>query len=143
MLKHPSPKHFRFLLSFGFIVWVAMFIVEYYGFDVNTNDEVTALQWNYHGSKLPYATVDFVYWFGTILYGVGLIGMMFMRGWARVLVMLSIIIDFITTGFMGLLVVTGTMDMLSILVNIVVGVPLVLSFFEPCSRYFQAPKKTV
>ena len=141
MFPYPSQKFFRQMLLFGLIVWLSMFIVEATNYDVNSHEEEKILTWNYFGSLLPPPVSSAIYWIQTILYGIGLIAMIFLKGWGRFLILASIIVDFLSTTFLGLVVTTGAMDMLNLLAGTLIGIPLVLSFFDPCSSYFTHSKK--
>ncbi len=141
MLSHPSPKFFRQLLLFGFIVWISTYIVTYTDYDVKSRDELVALDWNGFGSTLSETAFWVLLGAKEILFGVGLMAMLMFRGWGRFLILGSLLIEFLSTSFMGLIVFTGPMDMLCLLYWVLVWIPLVLSFFEPCSSYFNRSKK--
>ncbi len=140
MFPYPSIKFFRQLLVFSLLVWASIVIIQWTGTDAVTVEETELLRWNYYGAKIPYNLLNIIYWAVNGIHAAGLIAMIFLRGWGRLLVVASIGLDFLTTSFMGMIVSTGVIDMLSIVDYSLVSIPLVLSFFDPCSGYFDKTK---
>ena len=137
MIPYPSKKFFRQQLIFGLIVWSASYVVSYYNYDVNSVGEADVLTWNYYGSKIPEELVWLLNMFLSAVFVIGVIGMIFFQGWGRILLLVQLVIGCFITPFMGLIVTTGALDMLYIISSVLIGVPFILSFFEPCSSYFQ------
>ena len=136
MIPFPSKKYFRIQLIFGLVIYVLYLVVGYTSYDLRDQIGFDMVALNFYGSIIDIETAYLLYDFVTVVNFCGVLGMILFQGWGRFLILGGLLVNFVITPFCGMVVITGTMDMLWILTEVLVGVPWVLSFFEPCSQYF-------
>ncbi|MGJ8655823.1 MAG: hypothetical protein ACSHX6_05170 [Akkermansiaceae bacterium] len=142
MIHYPSKQFFRQQVIFGFIVWIAINVICYYNYDVKSIDEADLLSLNFYGSMIPPEHCWSISIAITVFYTVGILALIYFQGWGRILILVVLGIECFLSPFMGMIVDTGSMDMLSTIADVLIGVPWVLSFFEPCSSYFDPPHRS-
>lgn len=144
MIPHPSRNFFRQQLLFGLFVWCVMYVILFTGYDIKSPELADLMLWDYYGASFSPNTLWVILNILDITYVVGIIAMIFFQGWGRFLIIIQLVLWCFLTPFMGIGVFTATIDMLSIITGVLIGVPVVLSFFHPCSEYFikaNKPKK--
>lgn len=96
-----------------------------------------ALEWNYYGAMAPFPLLMAVLWVLLLGYLIGGIGLVCFTRWSRGVLLLVIVLSVLITPFSGLSVSRGLPLAISSLGSMLLLIPLVLSFFPPCSGYFQ------
>ncbi len=142
MIPHPSKKFFRQQLIFGLFVWCVVTIITYTNYDINSVVEADMVSLNNFGTPLSPTVLWILLTILDVAYVVGIIAMIFFKSWGRFLMIARLACECFLTSFMGILVLTGVIDMLLIIEGVLIGIPLVLSFFHPCSEYFTNTNET-
>jgi len=137
MIPFPSKKYFRLQLILGLVIYVLYFVIGYTGYDLRDQAELNIASLSFYGSIIEIETAYLLYDFIAVVNVCGVVGMILLQGWGRFLILGGLLVEFLATSFCGIVIMTGMSNMLYILVQVLVGVPWVLSFFDPCSRYFE------
>lgn len=138
VFEYPSKQFFRQMLVFGFLVWIVINLISYYNYDVRTIEEADALSWNFYGCALSPGFCWLINMAIVVMYTVGVLGLICFQSWGKIVILLVLVVECFISPFMGLVVYTGSIDMLSIISSVLIGIPWVLSFFEPCGSYFDS-----
>ncbi len=137
MIPYPTKKFFRQQLFFGLLLWFAMKIIVYTNYGITSIEMENLISWNYYGA---YFSSDIIWWISIcsdLSYAIGIITMIFFKGWGRILVIGHLGCSCMLTALMGMVIHTGMVDMMLMISGVLIWFPLVLSFFDPCSKYFE------
>ena len=136
MIPFPSKPVFRGLSLAAVVLQVIAMLSWICDWTFGGEAANTALQWSSYGSILPYAIV---YWWGQaypILFSIGLLFFFLFHGWSRIFLLCLLVISLLLTPLSGLSVSDALSSFLYSLANLVFWLPFLLSFFSPCSEYF-------
>lgn len=135
-MKHPSKEQIRVLAFAGILLTATGSLFDVFQFPSPTPEESAALEWNYWNALIPY-TAQITIW---ALVGsstlVGVIGFILFQAWSRWLLLGSMALLALTSPFMGLYVARGLGEGLTTIGGLLFMFPFVLSFFPPCSDYY-------
>ncbi|MGE9269108.1 MAG: hypothetical protein ACQKBY_13530 [Verrucomicrobiales bacterium] len=135
-MNYPTKKQMSSMALVGFAFQAGGFLKDYLRFPTPSAEVSNALDWNFWGAVLPDDVLQVVV--VLILGGelVGFIGFLLFQGWARFLLAGSFVAAALLNALMGLYVVRGESLALMNLGWLIFMVPLVLSFFPPCSNFY-------
>jgi hypothetical protein len=136
MFPFPNKRAFRGLTLVAVVLQVLAMISWICDWTSAGEAARTALQWSSYGSILPY---EIVYWWGQsypILFSVGLLFFFLLQGWSRIYLFGLLVLSLLLIPFSGLTVSDSLSSFLYSLANLFFWIPFLLSFFPPCSEYF-------
>lgn len=136
-MKHPSRNTFRAVALLGFVLTGISYVGLENRWFVYSQPALDALDWNYFGAILP---DDFLPWVWRALLAswvVGAAAFVLFASWSRPMLAVLLAAEFVLMPFQGLYVSTGIHDAIGGIGSLCFLVTFVLSFFDPCSRYFQ------
>ena len=140
-VNYPTREQFRYIFLVGLLISILAGLMEGLRIPKPSQEVSDALDWNYWGSTMsPEGQV--VIWF--LLIGssaVGAIGFLLFYGWSRWLLLFAIILEIMSSPFLGLYVIRGITYGFGYLGGLLFFIPFILSFFQPCSEYFIKTKK--
>lgn len=134
MMNAPSPRQFRIIAILGLILKL-IYLLDLP--DWKFSGEIRELMlWNYFGSLLPEQSVYYLWWLYFIAFVVGSLLFILFVSWSRWLLLVVIIYSLLLELGCGVLVTAPLENFLGSLAFWFFVVPFVLSFFPPCSAYF-------
>jgi hypothetical protein len=142
MIPFPSKRDFRLLTLVAVALQVIAMLSWLFGWILGGDAARTTLQSASYGSILPYQVV---YWWGQaypILFCIGLLFFFLFKGWSRIFLLGLLCISLALVPFSGLNVTDAMPSFLYSLANLVFWIPFLLSFFTPCSEYFNKPQNS-
>lgn len=143
-MKHPSRSAFRVIAVLGMALSGISYVGLEYRWFVHSQPALDALDWNYFGAILPFDVLPWVWWALLAAWAVGSVAFVLFASWSRLLLGALLTAEFLVMPFQGLYVSTGIHDAIGGIGSLCFLVTFVLSFFEPCSRYFERePNKEV
>ena len=137
MINFPSRKLFQKLAFLGLLLSVVAYFLALFRIPTPSKEVNDALDWNFYEASIPIETLQLILLMMFFIYIVSGIGFIFFLSWSRQALVFCVCVSIALMPFQGIYVTTGIFDFINNIGTIMLMVPIVLSFFPPCSGYFE------
>jgi hypothetical protein len=135
--EHPSRNQFRLLSATAIAIAFVGVFLDMTGIPKPTNEIIELMKWNGTDLKMSVSNYQTLY---LMFMGVFLIGSFSFLGfwkWSRHLLIACLLLSNLMTGVQGVIVMQGLPEAVMGFAGLLLFFPLVLSFYPPCSHYFE------
>ena len=136
-MNHPSRNQFRLISAAAISLIFLGVSFDILGVPRPTNEIIELMKWNGADLKMSVSSYQTLY---LMLMGGFLIGsfsfLCFWK-WSRHILIACLLVSNLITGAQGVIVVQGLPEAIMGFGGLLIFFPLVLSFYPPCSHYFE------
>lgn len=136
-MRPPSKRQFRNLTIIGLVLIFSGSVMEHRRIPTPSQEITDALNWNGYGSILSDESSQMLFYVQIGAVFVGVVGFLTFGGWSRCLLLGVFIGSYAIIPMSGLFVTHGVSLAFIYFGSGFFMVPFVLSFFQPCSEYFE------